>query len=109
MAEKPQAQFDFLRSYIEQLLDKHGFETLSEETRAQYVPQFVAEAERRLGIALMPHLDESAAKEFESLLTNEDMTTDQLQSFWQTHVPNFESIVKETLENFAKEFAAIIK
>ena len=107
MTSQPDAQFDFLQSYIHQILDNNGFEAVSEETRNKYVPQFVAEAQRRLGLALLPHLSEKAATDFSGLVENENLTQDQLVSFWKENVPDFENIVQETLKGFAEEIKGI--
>ena len=96
-------EFDFLESYIEALLDKVGFERLTEETRAQYVPQFVAEAERRLALAVLPKLSKDGAERLTALLRDEKTTPDVLQRFWQEEINGFQDIVKATLEDFAKE------
>lgn len=98
-----QTQFDFLEQFIETTLDEAGFNTLTEETRAQYVPQFVAEAERRIGLALIPKLTETSAKELDELLKNDEMTAEEMRKFWVKSIPNFETTVQETLKNFAVE------
>lgn len=103
------APFDFLRTYIETLLDQSGFAEVSEAARAQYVPQFVAEAERRLGLALLPKLSEGAAKELVKLAEAEDTTPDALQEFWQTNVSDFSAIVEKTLADFANELKNVVK
>ncbi len=98
-------QFNFLHDYIEKIIEESGaFDSLAEETRNEFIPQFVAEAERRIGIAVMPELNEVAAKEFTALLESEDTTAEQLQTFWQKYVPDLDKIVKITLEAFKKEF-----
>ncbi|MFA7245525.1 MAG: DUF5663 domain-containing protein [Candidatus Magasanikbacteria bacterium] len=102
------AQFDFLKVFIEKTLDEAGFENLSEETRAAYVPQFIAEAERRLGLALIPKLDESAVKELESLLKRENFSPEDLQQFWLNNVTNFQATVEQTLLDFKGELKDIV-
>lgn len=96
-------QFDFLESFIHGVLDEAGFESLSEETRSQFVPMFVAEAERRLGMALLPLLSESQAKQLVEL-ADENGSAEELAAFWQTSVPDFQQIVQQTLSVFAQEF-----
>jgi len=103
--DKTQAQqFDFLKMFIEQILDNNGFGELSEETRKQFVPMFAAEAERRLGLALLPLLTDAQAKELEALMKNSSRTPQMVEKFWKSSVPNFENTVKETLDKFALEF-----
>ncbi len=100
--------FDFLRSYIETLLDQTGFAEVSESTRAQYVPQFVAEAERRLGLVLMPKLNETSAKELVQLAQAKDTTPEALQAFWQKNVTDFSEVVQKTLADFSAEMKTIL-
>ena len=97
-------QFDFLESFIHNVLDEAGFENLSEATRNQFVPMFVAEAERRLGLALLPLLTDKQASELADLANNDKTTAEDLANFWQQNVPNFQTVVEETLTAFAEEF-----
>lgn len=97
-------QFDFLESFIHNVLDEAGFEEMTESTRAQFVPMFVAEAERRLGLALLPSLDDNQAKQLADLANDEKTSPEDLAKFWQESVPNFEEIVQGTLDAFAVEF-----
>lgn len=102
-------QFDFLYLRIQQILDQSGFAHVSEETRDMYLPQFVAEAERRIGLAVMPLLNEDSAKELAELIKNADTTTpEQMQQFWQTYVPNFPELVDSTLTAYAEEIKQIL-
>lgn len=105
-------QFDFLESFIHKVLDEAGFENLSEETRSQFVPMFVAEAERRLGMTLLPLLSENQAKQLVEL-ADQNGSAEELAAFWQTSIPDFEQLVQQTLSAFAQEFkktlAGIVK
>lgn len=96
-------QFDFIRQYIEQVLDINGFDGLSEDTRAEYVPQFVAEAERRIGLAMLPKLNETSATELARLIQDPNVSAEVLQNFWKSNVPNFDELLETTLRNFAEE------
>lgn len=103
MPENAEVQFDFLKQFIEHALDEAGFDTLTEETRAQYVPQFVAEAERRIGLALIPQLTEASAKELEQLMKKEELTAEEMRNFWTDNVTDFQGTVTGTLKDFALE------
>lgn len=103
MPETTTSQFDFLKQFIEHALDEAGFDTLTEETRGQYVPQFVAEAERRIGLALIPKLTESSATELQQLLEKDDLTPEEIRNFWTHNIPDFEVVVGDTLKSFARE------
>lgn len=96
-------QFDFLKMYIEKVLDDAGFDKMTEETRAQYVPQFMAEAQRRVGLALMPHLSADATDDLEKILKNNTLSSQTMQEFWKKHVPDFDAILQKTLSDFAVE------
>ncbi len=96
-------QFDFLQAFIEKTLDEAGMESLTEETRGQYVPQFMAEAERRIGIALTPLLNEQAADELAELLRSGNATPEAMQKFWTTHVPNVQTEIQRVLQEFGQE------
>lgn len=102
MIDTSNVSFDFLSSFIEQLLDGAGFDTLSERTRQQYIPQFVAEAERRLGLAVIPLLTEESVKELTTLVEGSP-SAKELNNFWKQAVPKFDEVVKHTLNNFAEE------
>ncbi|MEK7680998.1 MAG: DUF5663 domain-containing protein [Patescibacteria group bacterium] len=96
-------KFDFLRSFVDKLLDETGFAEMSEATRAKYVPMFIAEAERRLGMALLPLLGEENIDELMQL-TDQDAPTEKMLEFWKSKVPNFESEVNKVLQSFIIEF-----
>lgn len=100
-------QFDFLTVRIQEILDQNGFSDISEELRDQYVPQFVAEAQRRLGLAMMPFLDEKSAKELVQLVQS-DASAEKMQEFWTWVVPNFEEVATKTLEDYAQEIKSIV-
>lgn len=97
-------QFDFLKTFIAELLDGSGFASLSEQTRQQYAPQFQAEAERRLGLALLPRLNEKSAEELAELVSNPNTKPEDLREFWLANIPDFNALVENTLRSFADEF-----
>ena len=101
------AQFDFLKDFIQQLFDDSGFASLSEEARKQYVPMFTAEAERRVGLVLLPKLNAQQSEELIQI-TEGDATPEQLREFWRASVPDFDSVVESTLADFAIEFKSLV-
>jgi len=96
-------QFDFLHQFIQRALDDAGFQNLTEQTRAEYIPQFAAEAERRIGLALIPRLSPESAEELTTMLADDAVTPEQLREFWKRSVPDFEHVVERTLNEFSKE------
>ena len=106
MPDKNQ-QFDFLHDYIMQALSACGYDNLSEDLKKEYVPQFVAHAETRIGAALLPHLTESGAKEMADMLKNEKTTPEDWAKFWLRNIPGYQNIVQQTLADFAVELKQI--
>ena len=97
-------QFDFLESFIHSMLDEAGFAEMTEATRNQFVPMFTAEAERRLGLALLPLLNDAQLKNLADLTANEAIDENEMLRFWESSIPDFRKVVQSTLTNFAAEF-----
>ncbi|MBI5728875.1 MAG: hypothetical protein HY983_01335 [Candidatus Magasanikbacteria bacterium] len=109
MATPSQPSFSFLEKFVLEALQSHGFDKLSPADQVSFFPQFMAEAEERLGIALLPRLtSESAAKELDVLLQKES-APEEWSIFWKKHVPDFTAVVKDTLQKFASELSVAFK
>jgi len=91
-----------LEELVLNILNENGFDKLDEEAKKEYLPQFLAQAEQRIGAALLPLLNEESGKQFVEL-TKSKTTPEQWWSFWQENVPNFNDVVKEALSGFAQE------
>ncbi len=96
------AQQNPLEELVLGILNDSGFEHLDDEAKKEYLPQFLAQAEQRIGNAVLPLLNEQSAKQFVEL-TKQETTPEQWWSFWQENVPNFTEVVKEALSGFAQE------
>lgn len=84
------------------ILNKNGFDKLDQEAQKEYFPQFIAQAEQRIGSALLPLLNEESAKQFVEL-SKQETSPEDWWTFWQANVPNFAEVVKEALSGFAQE------
>jgi len=91
-----------LEELIVSILNENGFDKMDQEAQKEYLPQFVAQAEQRIGAALLPLLKEDSAKQFVEL-SQKETTPQQWWDFWQEHVPNFVDVVKGALSGFAQE------
>jgi len=91
-----------LEKIIIDILNENGFEKLDNEAKATYLPQFMAQAEQRIGAALLPLLNENSAEQFVSL-SQRETTPDEWWNFWQTNVPDFVEVVKNVIADFAAE------
>jgi hypothetical protein len=100
---QPTAQFNFLEEYLANVLKDFGLDKLKEEDRSGYLLQFRLQAERRLGTALAPLLTDASADDFARLMDNPDSTPQEWADFWHQAVPNFDAVVKQTLEEFVAE------
>ncbi len=96
--------FNFLDGFIHQMFDESGFETMSEDARKQFLPSFVAEAERRLGFAYMNALDETQMKSFATLFEGEEIDQDAVKDFLEQHIPQYIDIAQKVLADFKDEF-----
>lgn len=97
----------FLEEYAEKVLFDLGIANLTEIERKRFLPNIVTNLELRLGDALLPHVPDSSAPEFRSLMEKEAMP-DEWMSFWKKTVPDFELLVTRVLKEFAEESKTII-
>jgi len=97
----------FVEQAVLSVLIQHGFENLNENDQQAFFPQFVAEAERRLGLVVLPRLNEEGAAEFENLLRTET-NPEKWNAFWTKYLPDFNNLMTETLEKFGEEIAAVM-
>lgn len=109
MAKSTQPSFSFLEKLVLEALKSHGFDKLSQADQVSFFPQFMAVAEERLGLALLPKLTTAKAADELSALLQSDAQPEAWFSFWEKHVPDFTEIVKGTLEDFATELSAAFK
>ncbi|PLX28868.1 hypothetical protein C0581_00710 [Candidatus Parcubacteria bacterium] len=100
-------QFDFLSTYIEALLVNNGLDDLSEEQKNVYIPQIMAHVEERIGLEVLPKLNDTQLDEF-AKLTEGETTPEQWRDFWNTSIPSFEEDIKKILETFAGRVSQIL-
>ena len=101
-------QFDFLRQFIEQTLDDVGLGGLTESEKEQYLPQLARQLQERIGIVLLPKLNNADLDRF-SKLTEEGGSAGEWQAFWQSAIPNFEEEFKTVLSDFADDVRKIVQ
>lgn len=101
-------QFDFLSDYVLDVLKKNGFADLTPENQAEFLPQFTAEAQRRIGAALLPLLNEDAAEAMIKLGNNEQTTDKDWWSFWNKQVPDFKEVVNQALADYTQDLKKVL-
>ena len=94
-----------IEELVVDILNKNGFDKLDQAAQKEYLPQFIAQAEQRIGSALLPLLNEQSAKQFLEL-SKKETAPEEWWSFWQANVPNFAEVVREALSGFAQEIKA---
>jgi hypothetical protein len=101
--------FDFLKSYINKILDEAGFADITQATRDEFVPQFMAEAQKRLGLALLPLLPTVAEAELMAMQKNNVNDPELVRAFWLRQVPNFDEVSGRVLAEFGEEVKNVVK
>lgn len=91
-----------LEELVLNILNENGFDKLDEEAKKTYFPQFMAQAEQRMGAALLPLLNEESANLFVEL-TKKQVKPEEWLKFWHDNVENFDDVVKKTLGEYALE------
>ena len=91
-----------LEELVLSILNENGFDKLDDEAKKEFLPQFLAQAQQRIGAALLPLLSEDSAKQFVEL-SKKETKPEKWWEFWQTNVPNFNDVVKNALAGFAQE------
>lgn len=105
----PPGQFSFLEQFILDELNKNGFNKLTADDQTALFPQFVAESERRLGLALVPHIkSEADAEQFSAMLEKAEATPEDWYLYWKRVVPQFDALVKQTLSDYVKELQSAL-
>ncbi len=102
-----QNQFGFLIEYVLALLDENKI-SLTDEQKKMYVPQLLAQVEMRLGMDLLPKLNEKQKEQLARLTNDPKTTNEQWKKFWHASIPTFENDVKVVLMKFAERVRQIM-
>ena len=92
--------FNFLVDYVLRLLTDNDIR-LTEEQQKMYVPQLLSQVELRLGLELLPKLNDLQKNQFAAMTNDEHTTAEEWKDFWMASVPTFEEDVKMVLQTFA--------
>lgn len=99
---------NLLENYVADVLKANGFENLSEENKKIFLPQFTAEAEKRIGLAILPLLTVETAKELEAM-SKKETTPEEWWTFCSANIPNFITVVGDTLKQYAEEVKEVLQ
>ena len=94
---------DFLEDFIDNLMEDVGLDSLDEQTKKRFRGQFISQAERRIGIKLMPELSDEDRSELSQKIKKGETDAQQMHEFWSDKVEDYTDLVREALDEFAVE------
>lgn len=97
------SQGDFFVEYVEKILPRLGFNDLSEKQKEYYIPQIASLLQERVGLELLPRLNDEQLREFSGLVDSINTTPAEWREFWQAAIPNFEGEVAHILDSFTED------
>lgn len=100
-------KFDFLAEYALELLKQNNLD-LSGEQKNIYLPQILGQVEERLGLELLPKLNEAQMNEMARLVNDAQAGAEEWKKFWYSAIPTFEQDVKNVLISFAEEVKQLL-
>lgn len=92
-----------LNAFVTTLIDRAGLGSVPEAFRSKYAEQLGNQVQQRIGMAMMERLPATALDSF-SALTAGEATAEDIRQLFAQHVPNYEAVVKQVMQQFATEF-----
>lgn len=87
--------------YIQKLLRDQGItDTLEPDVRAQLISELTGRANDFLNRRLLDAMSDEAVEQFNKLLNEPSLTTEQVQNFITANVPNRDQVVAAALVEF---------
>lgn len=87
---------------LEAVLDRANLHDLTPTERAETLSLLLIELQRRIGLNLLPHLDEDSEKHFKSLVERK-AGSDELTAFFSIRIPDYQERVERIIESFCEE------
>lgn len=95
----------FYLNITENILRQGGFGELSEAQMKQYTPSIAALLEERIGIELLPKLNDKQTEQLVDLVENSATTDQAWRDFWVAAVPNFAAEMERIVGEFMASLA----
>ncbi len=96
-----------LDEFIQKIADETGLSSLPDEEKEPLIANLELEIQRRLGLVALSYLGEEDSKEFVSMTTqNPQPSPQEVATFLQNHILDFERIMADTLAELYREFTA---
>lgn len=91
--------FTVLTESIDAVLTEYDFEVDSHE-RGQYVLHLGSLAQEKIGMKLIGRMKPEQLSAFNRLLMSNKTSASEWRLFWSTTLPEYETIIEETLQEF---------
>lgn len=95
--------YSFLEQFAQQVLDDAGLVAIPEEDRKAALHQMTSQMQERIGAALIQTMTDESAAAYAQLL-DQDADEAAHHAFWKEHLPEYDAIVKQQLQEFQQEF-----
>ena len=96
---------DPLEHFAYELLRAANLDALPEDAKAEVIVKIRDQAQRRMGIIAVQHLDAAGLEEFNAMMAaSPPPEPTSVQSFFNTKIPDFETKMQAGLLAFADEF-----
>jgi len=94
-----------VEDYVDDLMQRAGFDKLPEEFHADYREKLAIEVQRRIGILSMQHLSKKDLTAFSKMLEEHPQTPpEKVTEFFNEHIEDFPGKIAEGLGTFAEEY-----
>ena len=109
-ATQPATTRDPLEHFAYELLRAADLEALPEDAKSEFIVKIRDQAQRRMGVIAVQHLDAAGLEEFNAMIAaSAPPSSAAVQAFFTAKIPDFESKMQEGLLAFADEFVAAAK
>jgi len=92
-----------IKQFVEKIIEEAGLSNMPEEFKEEYKQKMVLEAEKRMGVVTLKHLNESQAKELAQITENNPDDIDKVNDFLEKSIENYKEIMTEALREFAQD------
>ncbi|MBI5465810.1 MAG: hypothetical protein HY974_00805 [Candidatus Kerfeldbacteria bacterium] len=98
------ASGNFVEVYLDKLLDQVGIKNLTAAQTAYLRTELLVELEKRLKLVLLESLDEDGLAAYAELIQSGKVSLAEQISFFKSKVANLDELMKESVDEFAREF-----
>ncbi len=92
-----------IKQFVEKIIREAGLDNMPEEFKEEYREKMILEAEKRMGIGTLKHLNESQAKELAKIVEKNSNNPDKINDFLEKNIKNYKELMVEALKEFAQE------